>query len=314
MENKNVLVLHHFETPQKSGEHHRLLCLTGSLKGKSFYLIDDRVVIGRSKDVDISLQDIKASREHVEIVKVAGGLILSDLNSQNGVWINDLKVKQHRLQSGDKVVIGQTVMKYSRVQVAEKELDTTQVNSIGIKTEDKKKKPSPIILLTLVIALGFFFFDSGDTKKVKKKGSKLQDASLSLKDQTSKNKNLDKEVTNKLNDLFNRGLRELREKNYLRAINEFNLALFIEPNNSEALFYKRRSEDALNREIEINFVKGRRDFDSLKYKGAIIGYCSIVRLLHTNEQDQRYKDAAKKIKEIEEILGYDEDHIKCIEK
>ena len=102
---KAVKIVNNFRAPKKIGVHHRLLCLTGNNKGVSYYISGKRVVLGRSGEVDVQVLDEKASREHAEIVNINGDFILTDLKSQNGTIVEDLKITQHKLSNGDKIII-----------------------------------------------------------------------------------------------------------------------------------------------------------------------------------------------------------------
>ena len=75
------------------GEHYRLLCLSGDKKGISYYIDGKRLIIGRSNTAEVQILDEKASREHAEIARVQSNFIITDLSSQNGVVVNDLKIK-----------------------------------------------------------------------------------------------------------------------------------------------------------------------------------------------------------------------------
>ena len=119
-----------------------MLSLTGLTKGTSFYLEGKRAVIGRSDNVGISILDPKASRQHAEIVKYEDSHIITDLKSQNGVVVNDLKIAQHKLTSGDRVVIGSTVFKYDILNVSETEVmtyDPVENNAILIQVLKVRK-------------------------------------------------------------------------------------------------------------------------------------------------------------------------------
>lgn len=74
-----------------------------------------------------------------------------------------------------------------------------------------------------------------------------------------------KDVQAKIEEIIHRGLREMREGNYFRAMAEFNLALVMNPNNGRASFYMNKTKQALEREIEGNMIKARRDKEALKY-------------------------------------------------
>ena len=71
------------------------------------YPIEDKpLVIGRSSQVDITIHDSRASRQHCEIGKKADGYYLKDLESFNGTYINGKKVNFASLQHGDRVKVG----------------------------------------------------------------------------------------------------------------------------------------------------------------------------------------------------------------
>ena len=322
MSKKNVIVLKHFEAPKKAGVYARLVCLSGESKGLAYYLNNSRIVMGRSDNVDIKVTDIKSSREHAEIVKNVNKFIITDLGSHNGIVVNDLKVKQHVLNDADKIIIGRTVYKFSIVKIDEakvesKNLDSSKENTIKANVEkDKPKSKKKLIYILVALGLGFFMLESEedvtvDPKRVKETQARnLKSVSMSLKRQKAK----DKDKQKKMSIYFSRGLREFREGNYFRAMSEFESALSWSPNDPLALFYMRKTKDALNTAVENLFNKGRRDEDSIKYKNAAVSYCAVMRLLYRYPKDERYIDAEKKVRDIEIKLGLDEGELECIQK
>jgi pSer/pThr/pTyr-binding forkhead associated (FHA) protein len=65
------------------------------------------VSIGRSPDSDIFLDDITVSRNHSQIEHRPEGLVLRDLGSLNGTYVNRRRIHdEERLQNGDEVQIG----------------------------------------------------------------------------------------------------------------------------------------------------------------------------------------------------------------
>jgi hypothetical protein len=66
------------------------------------------MLIGRTKACDICLTDQTVSRDHALIGWDAGRLVLVDHGSQNGTFVNNLRIKQCVLQGGDLVRLGQT--------------------------------------------------------------------------------------------------------------------------------------------------------------------------------------------------------------
>jgi pSer/pThr/pTyr-binding forkhead associated (FHA) protein len=310
---KNVMVLKHFESPKEAGVYHRLVCLTGGNKGESFILTGSRVIMGRSEKADIRLSDAKASREHVEITKVGDNWVATDLGSQNGVLVNDKKIKQETLKEGDKLIIGQTVFKFAKVEVSSK-----QVKEEDESEAKSKKTMIPLLVLVLVFVAAFLFDEKDPQKPVEQSTTTMrgfEDISNeyvgSLKKKQAKE---DKQNKDKLNSIYKRGLREFREGNYFRAIHEFNLALIISPGDAQAEYYLRKTKENLDKSIESLTEQAKRDETSLKYNSAIISYCSIIRLLYSVPDDSRHKNAERQIKELELKLGQEQGETDCLKK
>jgi signal transduction histidine kinase/pSer/pThr/pTyr-binding forkhead associated (FHA) protein len=91
----------------------RLIVIKGTDEGKQFELDGSVLAIGRDATNQIRLHDTEVSRRHAEFREVEGGYSLVDIGSANGTFVNDQPVKEARLQSGDRVQIGQTIFVYS---------------------------------------------------------------------------------------------------------------------------------------------------------------------------------------------------------
>ncbi|MFP5458567.1 MAG: FHA domain-containing protein [Bacteriovoracia bacterium] len=319
---KNVLAMKHFEVPREEGTWWRLMCLTGQTKGEAYILTGNRIVMGRSEKADVRVLDIKSSREHAEITRVGKDWVLTDLGSQNGIVVNDQKVSQLKLKEGDKIVIGQTVYKFAKVEVKGPEASKAKKPDLDEgfnEVEPQKKKSSALLGLVAAVGIGLILLDDSDTPKARKKESA---SSKVTKDVTDEYLNLvrqkqmmeDKALKQKMNTIFNRGLREYREKNYFRAINEFNLALILNPSDPLADFYLRKAKEELDKVIADEFIKGKRDEEALRYQNAIVTYCSIIRLLYQYKEDERYKSAEENIKNLEGKLGLEPGESNCLKK
>lgn len=85
--------------------------------GKHFNVSGGSLVIGRDKDSRISLDDAKISKSHCEISIIRDWemeqVMIRDLNSTNGTYINGKRVRQATLKAGDKIGIGDTVLRFS---------------------------------------------------------------------------------------------------------------------------------------------------------------------------------------------------------
>jgi hypothetical protein len=316
---RNVLVLKHFESPKDAGTYHRLLCLTGGNKGESYVLLGNRIVIGRSEKADIRLTDVKASREHAEVTRVGAKWVATDLGSQNGIVVNDKKVTQQELQEGDKLIVGTTVFKFAKVEVAGGKGKVVRDQGVSRdEGEGGKKAFFPFLILVLIFA-GLFLVDDGPKTSAPRKtsggGGSYQDVNNEYMTAIQKRQaNENKQLKEKLTVIYQRGLRELRERNYYRAIHEFNLALIIAPGDAQAEYYLRKTKEQLDKEIEAFTANAQRDEESLKFKSSIISYCAIIRLLYSVPDDPRHKNAIKQIEELESKLGIEKGETDCLKK
>jgi len=86
----------------------RLAAIAGKLKGNLFPFSEKPVVIGRETAVEVCLADSAVSRRHSKIEKNGDQFWISDLQSLNGTFVNDVPVKQRQLQHGDRIRIGDT--------------------------------------------------------------------------------------------------------------------------------------------------------------------------------------------------------------
>jgi hypothetical protein len=74
---------------------------------RTVFLGDDPVLLGRAKECDILLNDLKASREHAVIEPYGDGeWRVRDLGSGNGTKVNGRKIERHLLEPEDVVQIG----------------------------------------------------------------------------------------------------------------------------------------------------------------------------------------------------------------
>lgn len=84
----------------------QLIVLSSSAKGKKLDLNRPLTKIGKKEDNDLVLDEKTVSRNHVEIVQTEDSYLLKDLDSTNGTFINDIRVKEAYLSPGDVIRIG----------------------------------------------------------------------------------------------------------------------------------------------------------------------------------------------------------------
>jgi len=85
-----------------------LLCLSGKRTGQEQVLPTDRpLILGRSRQADIRLDDDLTSRQHTKISFAGGKFLLEDLKSKNGTHLNGHKISAPTaLKAGDYVRVG----------------------------------------------------------------------------------------------------------------------------------------------------------------------------------------------------------------
>ena len=64
------------------------------------------VTIGRSPDNDLPVDNLAVSNYHARVYYEAGRLVVEDLDSLNGTFVNDLRVERATLHDGDSIWIG----------------------------------------------------------------------------------------------------------------------------------------------------------------------------------------------------------------
>ena len=74
-------------------------------------VVDGRpMTIGRAPDNALVIHDTRASRHHARLFSRSGVLLISDLGSTNGSWVNDRRVEEMALGEGDRIRLGDTIL------------------------------------------------------------------------------------------------------------------------------------------------------------------------------------------------------------
>lgn len=111
-----------------SSQQYALRFISGKYQGGEFPLKSDReIIIGRSSDLDMVLVEDMVSRKHAKISTHSSQVIIQDLGSTNGTFVNGEKIKRVRLREGDRILIGTSIIKL----VAHNEQSSVEVNSVA---------------------------------------------------------------------------------------------------------------------------------------------------------------------------------------
>lgn len=93
----------------KAQEKPRIIIMGGAENGRQFELSEQKsLVIGREANTDIQVDHPSVSRRHAEIAFTWSGAFIKDLNSSNGVFVNDVRIAGgQKLHDRDMVKCGQ---------------------------------------------------------------------------------------------------------------------------------------------------------------------------------------------------------------
>lgn len=91
--------------------------ISGKYQGGEFPLTEGvPVVVGRSSDLDMVLVEEMVSRRHARIELVRGSVVVEDLGSTNGTFVNGERVEKAYLSEGDRLLIGTSILKLVAVE------------------------------------------------------------------------------------------------------------------------------------------------------------------------------------------------------
>jgi len=91
--------------------------ISGKYQGGEFPLTEGvPVVVGRSSELDMVLVEEMVSRRHARIELVRGSVLVEDLGSTNGTFVNGERVERAYLNEGDRLLIGTSILKLVSVE------------------------------------------------------------------------------------------------------------------------------------------------------------------------------------------------------
>ena len=97
------------------------------------------VTIGRAPDNDIPIDNLAVSNYHARVYVEAGSLVVEDLNSLNGSFLNDIRVERAMLKDGDAILIGKH------------HILVDQAHDAALPVDGWRKAPAPRVNETMVL-------------------------------------------------------------------------------------------------------------------------------------------------------------------
>lgn len=89
--------------------------LTLSFKGKilkTFPLVEGEHVIGSDPSCELHIDSLAIQPRHASVTTHGSEIVLRDLGSPEGTFVNNLKIEEHTLQAGDHIRVGKHTLDY----------------------------------------------------------------------------------------------------------------------------------------------------------------------------------------------------------
>ncbi len=125
----------------------RLVVLSEGYTGRAYDLKVEKTTVGRVEDNAFQIPDASVSSHHCEIILQGEEVLIKDLNSTNGTFINDQPVTEAVLKPSETLRLGNIEL---RLEVApppapaKKVLDRTQVMNQGVKASELESETKTI--------------------------------------------------------------------------------------------------------------------------------------------------------------------------
>jgi pSer/pThr/pTyr-binding forkhead associated (FHA) protein len=82
-------------------------------QAEEWELSERPVVVGRSGQAEVHVEDDGLSRRHFAIVREGEDYLIKDLNSRNGTWVRGRRVSTEKLRHNDLILAGHTRFRFA---------------------------------------------------------------------------------------------------------------------------------------------------------------------------------------------------------
>ena len=105
------------ETDKPAGEAQAWLLVSTEGDSGIAHVLGRRTTVGRTPENELRIDADFISRHHAVVLMGEGGTIVEDLDSTNGVFVNNVRVTRRQLSAGDLVTFGKTTFRFLRMPV-----------------------------------------------------------------------------------------------------------------------------------------------------------------------------------------------------
>ena len=128
----------------------KLVFVNSDSSFEEFLLIEPETFIGRNPKNQIVLNDSSVSRVHAKVTRFNNEFKIFDLNSANGVKINNLPATESSFKSGDFISIGDIKLFFID---PENPVKIPEITDSLVKTAIRKPKKSKVIVTVIAVLL-----------------------------------------------------------------------------------------------------------------------------------------------------------------
>lgn len=309
----------------------RITIQNGAKRGQTLSFNGPTVTIGRGPENDIVLSDdVKVSRQHVQIEFTAVQTVIKNVSSKNSLLIDGLEQTNYWLQAPVEIQVGETKILISPPQqqlASPPPLQHQPLRVAGLsplpppppslpgkgKSKIRLSKPMSapgsssagsfrfLLILVLVGAVGIWLFT--DDAKSKKSGAvavRTDDvAVMDLQKSESMMRELEKKQEERgqqsvqykmAQENYIKGFRDYRQGQYGRAMNSFQAALSFYPQHQLASKYYTLSKRKFDEKVQVHMLQGQRYRGKNNYRLCKSSFASVM-IMVRDPNDAIYKEA-----------------------
>lgn len=140
----------------------KLVILNQGMTGRTFELQIERTTVGRVEDNTFQIADASVSSHHAEILMRGSDVVIRDLNSTNGTFVNGEKISEAPLKSGQILRFGQVELKIDDGQPASA---PAPVSAAPAPTAAAPKKQSEGATMVMARGVSLTDLEQGGTRQ-----------------------------------------------------------------------------------------------------------------------------------------------------
>jgi hypothetical protein len=201
----------------------RMVCVRGTDRGREFTLVPGTLTVGREPSGQIVLKDPSVSRMHAQVVVSAEGIRVTDHGSANGTYVNEVRISNQALFSGDEVAFGTATFRIEGL--SESQIVHTHMSSVAGMSWGRRAAIGGLALGLLsgtLLAL-LLVWQMGQARADPKA----------------------------LFQSFSMGITDYRERRWLAAEKHFRTVVDLDPSRHEAHLYLDAAGGALAAELQL---------------------------------------------------------------